>query len=351
MVRKKLAVVLFNLGGPDSLDAVKPFLFNLFYDKAIINLNNPWRWLLAKLISSRRHKKAQGIYSKIGGFSPLLKNTQAQALALENELAKQFDCEVKVFITMRYWYPRVEETTDRVVNFNPDEIILLPLYPQYSKTTTGSSIKDWNLEAAKKKINVPTKIICCYPLLDGYVNTISKILSDKLVEAKRTFPKVRILFSVHGLPEKIIKEGDPYKFHIEKTAKKIVENAGIQNEDWIVCYQSRVGPVKWIEPFLIDEIKRAGKDKIPVLVAPIGFVSEHSETLVELDIDMKLLSEKLGVPAFWRVPTVSTRDTFIKGLVKMVKDVYNRSEICPQNIKECEDHYLLCQRRLLNIPR
>ncbi|MBY0462699.1 MAG: ferrochelatase [Alphaproteobacteria bacterium] len=315
---KKTAVILFNLGGPDSLKAVRPFLFNLFADKAIIRLPQPFRYLLAQFISKTRAKKAIGIYQKMGGKSPLLENTAAQARALEESL-KGEGSEYKVFIAMRYWHPFTEETVKEVVKYNPDEVVLLPLYPHYSTTTTESSFKEWYRVA--KDINVPVREVESYPLDELYICAHVETLLPIYKEALK-YGTPRILFSAHSLPQKIVDKGDPYQEQTIQTAEAIISSLDISNLDrdidYVVCYQSRVGRLKWLEPTTDTEIKRASADKVPVIVVPISFVSEHSETLVELDIDYRDLAESLGVPFYGRVPTLSCHPLFIELLQKKV---------------------------------
>ena len=175
---KKTAVILFNLGGPDEIKAIKPFLFNLFYDPAIIDLKNPWRWILAKFISAKRSIKAQGIYNKIGGKSPILELTNIQAKALEERLSRNKDSEYKVFVSMRYWHPMSDTVVKNVRNYSPDHIILLPLYPQYSTTTTASSFADWKASADKIGMDIPTTKICCYPADLGFITAHAKLIKD-----------------------------------------------------------------------------------------------------------------------------------------------------------------------------
>ncbi|MFN4283630.1 MAG: ferrochelatase [Alphaproteobacteria bacterium] len=311
----KTAVVLFNLGGPDSLDAVRPFLRNLFSDPAIISLPNPLRWLIAWLISSRRTKTAQAIYARIGGKSPLRELTEAQARALETQLGGDH----RVFVAMRYWHPFADEAAQAVKAYEPDRIVLLPLYPQFSRTTTGSSFKDWRRAAMEIGISAPTAEVRDYPDHPAYVAALAAQLRAALTEAKGQGP-FRLLFSAHGLPKKVIDAGDPYQAQIERTAAAVVAALGIDAEglDWRVCYQSRVGPLEWIGPPTDDEIKRAGEEKRGLVVLPIAFVSEHSETLVELDIEYRELADHAGVPFYIRVPALGTDDGFIAALADLV---------------------------------
>ncbi|RED51364.1 ferrochelatase [Aestuariispira insulae] len=332
MTSRKTAIVLFNLGGPDRLEAVKPFLFNLFHDPAIISVPQPMRWFLAKLISSRREKTAQEIYAEIGNKSPILENTQAQARALEAQINGMTDQplgEVRCFITMRYWHPMSDETAAKVRDWGADEVILLPLYPQFSTTTTGSSYQDWMRAAHKAGLKAPTRLTCCYPKEPGFVAAVADKIHKKLAELEPgQSNNLRILFSAHGLPKKVIEKGDPYQEQVETTVASVVnymaEKAiGPKELDYQVCYQSRVGPLEWIGPSTEDEIARAGQDDVGLVVVPIAFVSEHSETLVELDIEYAELARENGVGTYLRVGTVDNHDDFIGGLAGLALDASN----------------------------
>lgn len=307
----RLAIVLFNLGGPDRPESVQPFLFNLFSDPAIIRTPNPLRWVLAKLISRRRAPEAQEIYGKLGGKSPLLDNTMAQAEALGALLPY-----ARVFTAMRYWHPMAEEVAREVAAFAPDEIVLLPLYPQFSTTTTASSARVWFAAARRAGLNCPTRLVCCYPLLDGFVSALAELTRGAIQIASQAGP-VRVLFTAHGLPQRVVDAGDPYQAQVEATAAAIAEKIGVPGLDRIVCYQSRVGPLEWIRPYTDDEIRRAGRDRRAVVLVPIAFVSEHSETLVELDVTYRDLAHESGVTHYERVPTVSTHPSFIAALCAM----------------------------------
>lgn len=324
----KTAIVLFNLGGPDNSEAVRPFLFNLFNDKAIINLPGFIRTPLAYVIARKRAKVAKGIYDLIGGGSPLLPNTQAQAQALEAALDMP---DTKTFIAMRYWHPMSAEVAMAVKEYNPDRILLLPLYPQFSTTTTASSVDIWNRMAKVAKLDKPTQVICCYPTLSGFIDSTAELIRAELAKAS-AHGKPRILFSAHGLPEKIVAGGDPYQWQCEQTAAAIVEKLAGEKFEHVSCYQSRVGPLKWIGPATDDEINRAGKDGVPLIVVPIAFVSEHSETLVELDIEYGHLAKEAGVPFYGRVPAVGTHSLFIHGVADLVRQTLNDNQkICSQN--------------------
>jgi ferrochelatase len=311
----KIAVVLFNLGGPDSPEAVQPFLRNLFSDPAIISLPALLRLPLARLISSRRAAKAKSIYDQIGGSSPILGQTEAQAHALEAALNDQPMNwhEWRSFVCMRYWHPMTDAVMQRVRRFEPDRILMLPLYPQFSTTTTRSSFDAW--KAASARLNVSRRMLCCYPAEKGFVDASVELILQSLGEAGDG-PR-RLLFSAHGLPEKTIRKGDPYRVQVELTAATIANQLG--EDDWSVCYQSRVGPLKWIGPSTGAEIERAGRDGKSVVLYPLSFVSEHSETLVELDIDYRRLAARAGVPGYFRVPTVGTHPKFIAGLASQAR--------------------------------
>ncbi len=338
----KTAVVLFNLGGPDGPDAVEPFLFNLFNDPAIIGLPGPLRWLIAKLAAKRRAPVAREIYGRLGGGSPLPALTREQAAALEAQLNVSGPDEYRVFIAMRYWRPFAHETAAEVDAFGPDHIVLLPLYPHYSTTTTGSSIADWRRAAAKRGLAAETSAICCYPLADGWIAAQANLLKRKLAEAGAARP--RVLFSAHGLPKKVVAKGDPYQWQVEQTAEKLAGAAGLGREDWRVCYQSRVGPLEWIAPSLDEELERAAADHTGVAVVPIAFVSEHSETLVELDIEYAGRARELKLPAYIRVPAVGSHPDFISALADQVLSPALRSDrpapadrvrLCPEGLRQC----------------
>ncbi|MEE2760769.1 MAG: ferrochelatase [Pseudomonadota bacterium] len=313
----KRAVVLFNLGGPDSPDAVRPFLFNLFNDPAILAVPNPLRWVLARLIARRRAKTAREIYGHIGGKSPLLELTQAQANALEGALERN-DGETRIFIAMRYWHPMTEAAVRAVREFDAAEVLLLPLYPQFSTATTQSSLDEWHRWARLDGLDVPTYAICCYPAETGLIAAQADLLKDSLDEQIGDEP-VRVLFSAHGLPEIIVARGDPYPNQIKITAEAIATEAGLADTDWMICYQSRVGRLKWIGPSLDEALAGAARDGVDVVVLPIAFVSEHSETLVELDIEYRKMAQRLGIKSYRRVPAVGTEPAFIAGLAELVR--------------------------------
>lgn len=315
---KRIAVVLFNLGGPDSLEAVEPFLFNLFSDPAIIGLPWPMRRPIARIIARRRALTANRIYAQIGGGSPLLRNTEAQAAALQERLARHD--RVKVFSCMRYWHPMSDAVAASVQAFEADMIVLLPLYPQFSSTTTASSLAAWRRSARAIGLAVPTQLVCCYPTAPGFVAAAAALIRRGLAEAEAAAAqRIRILFSAHGLPKKVVRRGDPYPAQVRRTAQAVANELGLADGHWTVCFQSRVGPLEWIGPYADDEIRRAGKDGVSLVLFPVAFVSEHSETLVELDIDYRHLAEQSGVTCYVRVPTVGTQPAFIDALAELVR--------------------------------
>jgi ferrochelatase len=337
----KKAIILFNLGGPDKLESVEPFLFNLFNDPAILSLPGFLRYPLAKLISNRRAPIAKKIYQELGGSSPILKLTEQQSSALEaklnqNQLVDKYKC----FIVMRCWHPRATEVIKNVQSYEADEIILLPLYPQYSAATSGSSIKEWKDVCKKNNYNIKTSTICCYPTDKNFINAHTKEIIKKIKNLKN----FKLIFSAHGLPEKNIKKGDPYQWQIEQSVKKVVENLAFKNLDWILSYQSRVGPLKWIGPStdkVIVENSKAGKH---IVLVPIAFVSEHSETLVELDIEYKKLAKDNGCNQYTRVPALGINEDFINAMSELIikkneykfnKDLHPPKIKCPTYLKKC----------------
>ena len=332
----KKAVILFNLGGPDKLESVEPFLFNLFNDPEILSLPSILRYPLAKFISKRRAPIAKNIYREIGNKSPILELTQEQATSLERSLSAKGD--YKCFVVMRCWHPRAIDVIKKVKAFNPEEIILLPLYPQFSAATSGSSINEWNDLCKKENFSVKTKTICCYPtesnFIKSHANLIKKIIKN--TESKN----FKLLFSAHGLPEIKIKKGDPYQWQVEETVKRIMMDLKDENLDHAISYQSRVGPLRWIGPSTDDEIIKYSKEKKGIVIVPVAFVSEHSETLVELDIEYKKLAKENGCSFYKRVPALGVEDNFIKGLAELVLQQETRgnfisSVVCPSKYVKC----------------
>lgn len=317
MTSRRVAIMLFNLGGPDSPKAVRPFLFNLFNDKAIIGAPQPLRFMIAQLISRSREKLAKANYAYMGGGSPILPETVKQTEALEAAIAKRVsNVTFRCFPAMRYWRPFVKDAAKAAKDWGATDAILLPLYPQFSSTTTASSLKAW-----ARASDLPSSTICCYPVGASFVQAHA----DSILKTWRqggSPPKPRVLFSAHGLPESVIKRGDPYQWQVEQSAGAI---RNLLPAEWEtrVCYQSRVGPMKWIGPSTEVEIKRAAKDVAGVIVAPIAFVSEHVETLVELDIEYAHLAKRLQLPFYLRAPALGDAPRFIDALADLTERALN----------------------------
>jgi ferrochelatase len=316
----KTAIVAFNLGGPDGPAAVRPFLFNLFNDPLIIRAPGPIRWLIAQLISRRRAPVAREIYAHIGGGSPILPLTEAQAAALQAEIG---DPDTRVFVAMRYWHPFADECAKEVKSWGAERVVLLPLYPQFSTSTTESFRRVWDGAARKAGLAAETRTVCCYPAEPGFVAATAALIRESLarVQGGKT---PRLLFSAHGLPEKFIAAGDPYCSQVEMTAAAVTKALDGEKFEPRISYQSRVGPLEWVKPYTDAEIVQAGKDGVPLVVVPIAFVSEHSETLVELDIEYGKLARESGVPQYERVAAVGTHPDFIGGLARLVAEALAR---------------------------
>tara|TARA_B100001121_G_scaffold308248_1_gene331716 strand:- start:2336 stop:3379 length:1044 start_codon:yes stop_codon:yes gene_type:complete len=339
----KTAVVLMNLGGPDKLDSVYGFLRNLFNDPAILNLPSPFRNILSYIIAKKRTPLAKEIYSQIGGSSPILNETMSQARELEKAVNSE---NIKIFVSMRYWHPFSSETIQSINNWGPNKILIIPLYPQFSTTTTGSSIDDWIKNSKLITKNVQTKIVCCYPVDKLFISSHLSLIKEELDQIKDR-SSVRLIFSAHGLPESIIKKGDPYAWQVEQTVKSITNNLNIDNESWILSYQSKVTPVKWLEPSTENEIVRAANEKKKVIIIPIAFVSEHSETLVELDKEYYDLAISNGITYYKRIPALGIQNQFINCLSEIIKNNLNNfsnsfninsssgRRVCPISFKNC----------------
>ncbi len=322
---EKIGVVLLNLGGPDSLEAVEPFLYNLFVDPDIINFPGSFlvrKWL-ARTISSRRHPKIQEQYKQIGGKSPLKEFTLGQCRLLEIEINKKFPA--KVYAAMRYWHPFTEEVLDELEREGITKVILLPLYPQYSKATTESSVKEWKKHIEMRGSKIEWSLIEHYydfpPYLDAFVERINQGL-EKFPAEKRD--KVDILFSAHGTPMKLVREGDPYSGHICETVTAVMNRGGWTNPHHL-CFQSKVGPQKWLTPSTpktIEELAEKGvKD---MLVVPIAFASDHLETLFEVGIEFRHEAEQKGVQQFEVTEGLNYSPKFIDALAQLV---FQKAEI------------------------
>ena len=312
---KPTGVVLLQLGGPDSLDAVQPFLYNLFCDPDIIDL--PFAFLfrkrLAKYISAKRTPKVQELYKGIGGRSPILAQTNDQAAALERELRKSFNA--KVYVAMRYWHPMTDAVVEQVRRDGVERVVLLPLYPQYSKSTTGSSVNEWNRVVQRARVDIATSVVeeyCEHPLyVQAIVANITATL-EKVPHEDRS--KVHLVFSAHGTPMKLVRDADPYSHQIRRTYDAVVRegNFGLNHS---LCFQSKVGPQKWLEPSLDQTIERLAQEKAShIVVVPIAFVSEHIETLSEINIETREEAHELGIQYFDMMPALHTNPLFIQSL-------------------------------------
>lgn len=343
----KTAVVLFNLGGPLQERDIKPFLFNFFMDKNVISAPLPIRYFIAKYISLVRGAgAAKEAYAKLGYKSPLLQNTQAQARALEEALDNKFpdvNHMTRVFVSMRYWEPSAADTVDALEEYAPDNLVLLPLYPEYSTVTTNSSFENFIKEVEKSEGRLKARwghelkiqAVHCYPLMKGFVEASAALVREEL---KKAPAGTRVLFSAHGLPEKTVATGDPYQFQCERAATAIAVQAGLDKSGWSICYQSRIGPLKWTGPSLREELARAAADKVGAIVYPHSFVSDHVETLVELDMQYRDVAQKLGVPYYARAPVVATHPSFIQGLADLVADALSGEEqprLCGDKFERC----------------
>lgn len=320
-MQEKIGIVLLNLGGPDSLEAVEPFLFNLFSDPDIINFPGSFlfrRWL-AKLISSKRHPRIQEQYKQIGGKSPLKEFTLGQARLLEERLNSQFPA--KVYAAMRYWHPSTEETLDEIEKDGIKKIILLPLYPQFSKATTESSVKEWKKQLAlrKKPLEIEWSLVESYydfpPYIDAFVERINQGLEKFPPEIRQD---VHLLFSAHGTPMKLVREGDPYSDHIRKTVELVVKQGNFK-QDASLCWQSKVGPQKWLTPSTPATIEElAAKSVKSMLAIPIAFASDHLETLYEVGIEFKHLATMKGVEQFEVTEGLNYSEKFIDALARLI---------------------------------
>jgi ferrochelatase len=317
-MRKKVGVVLFQLGGPDSPDAVEPFLYNLFCDPDIIPLGllgGLLRKPLARYISRKRSKVVAEHYAEIGGQSPIRRLTERQARSLETTLAHAVDA--RVFVAMRYWNPLTQVAVDEVRDSELDTLVLLPMYPQYSFATTLSSVKEWRRLYRPRLASPEEHLIERFYDHPLYIEAVV----DRIELALSHFSdphRAHIVFSAHGLPLSLIEKGDPYQKQIEETVRLVLEDGRWPNAHTL-CYQSRVGRQKWLEPSLdttIDHLARSGEKNL--LVVPISFVTEHIETLHEINIEARERAMKLGVEQFEMMPAVGDSPRFIGALAELV---------------------------------
>jgi protoporphyrin/coproporphyrin ferrochelatase len=317
----RLGVLLLNLGGPEQLSDVRPFLFNLFSDPEIIRipiaaLQKPLAWFIA----TTRAKKSQANYEKIGGGSPLRRITEAQARAIEAQLQARGE-DAKVYIGMRYWYPFTEEAVEQIKRDEIEKLVILPLYPQFSISTSGSSFrllgKIWRENPA---LQPPWyTVISDWYNLPGYLAAMADLIGKEIDKCPHP-DTAHVFFSAHGVPVSYVEEaGDPYQQEIEECAKLIMEKLGREN-NYTLAYQSKVGPVEWLKPYTEDAIPELAEQGVKdLVVVPISFVSEHIETLEEIDIEYREIAEEAGIHTFNRVPALDTHPLFIEAMVDLVQ--------------------------------
>jgi protoporphyrin/coproporphyrin ferrochelatase len=311
---KKIAVVLFQLGGPDSQAAVEPFLYNLFCDPDIINFPGAFlaRKLIAKLISTTRAKVVGQHYAEIGGASPIRRLTEQQARALEQALKPHISA--RTIVAMRYWHPDTAEAIAALNSEPYDELVLLPLYPHHSFATTRSSLNEWNRQFQPQ---TPVKIIDHFYDHPDYIAAIVERINSVLAEIKHP-EDIHLVFSAHGLPLALVEKGDPYPKQIEETVQ-MVRELGAWPNPHVLCYQSRVGPQKWLQPSLSTTIEQMAHSGIKrMLVIPIAFLTEHIETLHEINIEAREEAEKLGVTEFRMMPGLNDSPLLIRALADLV---------------------------------
>jgi ferrochelatase len=312
---RRIGVVLFQLGGPDTLEAIEPFLYNLFCDPDIIDF--PFarigRRALAKLISSTRARKVQHHYSVIGGGSPIRRFTEQQARALENKLA-DLGLDARCFVAMRYWHPFTTEAIQQVRQADCDELVLLPLYPQYSSTTTGSSLNEWNRLFGD---DIPVHLVESFYKNDLYLSALVEKVDAALARFVPT-KTPELVFSAHSLPMSVVDKGDPYPQQIEKTIELLMHRGGWSNP-YRLCYQSKVGASKWLQPSLHATLRHLSDERVKdVCIVPISFVSDHVETLGEIDHEAREEAHELGIEQFEMTSGLNDSPTFISALAGLV---------------------------------
>ncbi|MDX9787831.1 MAG: ferrochelatase [Desulfobacterales bacterium] len=309
------AVVLMNLGGPDSLESVEPFLCHLFSDPDIFRIPFGQR-LFAKFISKRRAPKVMARYRQIGGKSPINEWTEAQRRLLQEALQVE-NPGARVYTAMRYWHPFIHETAEKVAADRFEKIVLLPLYPHYSITTTGSAFNEWK--------RVYSGDVAALNYVSDYFDHPQYIaaINERIDETIQTFPEaargeIQIVFSAHGTPVRFVKEGDPYSRQIQKTVDGVM-TARRHSHPHHLCFQSRVGPVKWLEPStekMIEKLATQGNKHL--LIVPVSFVSDHIETLFELNVEYREVAERLGIETYRVMTGLNASTTFIAALKDIV---------------------------------
>ena len=318
----RIGVLLLNLGGPEQLEDVRPFLFNLFSDPEIIRLPFPWlQKPLAWFISTMRFQKSQENYKEIGGGSPLRSITEQQALAIQQQLEEK-GLVAQAYIGMRYWHPFTEEALARVKRDQVEKLVILPLYPQYSISTSGSSFrlldKLWQKDPELERIEYT--VVPSWYQRPGYIQAMVELIAQELDHCPNP-EQVHIFFSAHGVPVSYVEEaGDPYQAEIEDCVDKIMKTLNSSNSHTL-AYQSRVGPVEWLKPYTEDAIQELAAGGVnDLLVVPISFVSEHIETLQEIDMEYREVAEEAGISNFYRVPALNTHPVFINDLADLVME-------------------------------
>lgn len=321
------AVVLMNLGGPDDLDAVEPFLFHIFNDRDMIQLPLGFLWQkqFAKMLSRKRAPESRSNYEKIGGRSPILEHTKAQARAIEERLGDGYRC----YVAMRSWHPFTEEAVDQLLADGATEVIALPLYPQRSRTTSYSSIAELRRVLKRKAPHLPLKEVCCWPAVDGFLDAWAD-------EVRRTMEGIaperraaaHVLFSAHGLPQSVIDKGDPYLDHVQASCRGVMARLP-EGQPWSLSFQSRATRAKWLEPDTEVELARLGAAGVKdVVVVAIAFVTEHVETLFELDLLLRPPAEEAGIEGYHRVPVPATAPSLMEALADLVRGA-ERGELPP----------------------
>ncbi len=325
METDKKGVILLNLGGPDSIEAVKPFLVNLFSDREIIRLGpSPLQKPLAWLIATFRSKKTACNYEMIGGSSPLLEITIEQARALDEKLNKK-GFEIKTYIGMRYWHPFILEAVESALKDGVKELVALPLFPHYSRATTGSCFKELERSIKLAEDDIKIHFISNWHLNPFYIKALGIVLKEGFEKFSEESREVHVLFSAHSLPKEFVEKGDPYVIQMNETIQRVVEKNDLTK--WSLSFQSRAGPVEWIEPDTRNEIQRLAQQGVKdILMIPISFVSDHIETLYEMDILYKNLGDELGVK-IERAPSLNINSTFINALTDIVSEaIINEGE-------------------------
>jgi protoporphyrin/coproporphyrin ferrochelatase len=337
-----IGVLLLNLGGPETLEDVRPFLFNLFSDPDIIRL--PFRFMqkpLAWFISTQRFKKSSGYYAQIGGGSPLRKITDQQAQALETELGDR-GVAAKVYVAMRYWHPFTEEAIEQIQSDGIRQLVVLPLYPQFSISTTGSSLNRLNQLIRQNGMkSLRSSVICSWQDQVDYIQSLAGMVREELAKFSNQSPEsTTIVFSAHSVPVSYIEAGDPYLEYTRQTVEKVMQHLGARPHT--LSFQSKVGPVKWLRPSTEEAIRRlADEGAKQLLLVPISFVSEHIETLYELDILYKGVADEVGIHEYRRVPALNCRPDFIGALANLVQnelraETQSQKNLCPYYSVNCQ---------------